>query len=130
MAAEDGEEEEERRIVETAAVRKAPEAGDTGLAGAGEATGNILLVEREDTGRTGLARADIVPEEAGTGLVEADSGRLAEEDTGHSPGEEAVLRCVRFATEERSSAKPTEELRVAVHARDATKEQAVSVFFL
>ena len=91
-----GVEEEEPRIAEAAAVRRALEVGDTGQEGAGE-TGNILPAEGGDTGRTGLVEVvDIVHETEGTGPEEEDIGLVEEGDTGHSPGEAAVLRCVRL----------------------------------
>lgn len=92
-----GVEEEEPRIAEAAAVRRALVVGDTGLEGAGE-TGNNLPAEGEDAGRIALAGLeDIAREEEGTGpAVEEDTGPVEEGDTGHSPGEAAVLRCVRL----------------------------------
>lgn len=91
-----GVEEEEPRIAEAAAVRRAHVVGDTGREGAGE-TGNILPAEGEEAGRTALAGLeDIAHEEEGTGPAEEDIDPVEEGDTGHSPEEAAVLRCVRL----------------------------------
>lgn len=92
-----GVEEEEPRIAEAAAVRRALVVGDTGLEGAGE-TGNSLPAEGEDAGRIALAGLeDIAHEEEGTGpAAEEDIGPVEEGDIGHSPGEAAVLRSVRL----------------------------------